>query len=484
MENAGKFYIDGAWVSPKSSKSIDIINPATAKSVGTLAMGNAEDAKTAIAAAKRAFEDYSGWTRQQRLDLLGSIMEVYGRRMGEVAEAISTEMGAPLAALAEPAQAATMMGHLDVTMGILKDYIFHEDHGSTRIQREPIGVCGLITPWNWPMHQIGAKVAPALAAGCTMVLKPSELAPLSPVLFAEILHEAGVPAGVFNLVNGDGPEVGSVLASHPDVDFVSFTGSTRAGVLVSQAAAPTIKKVALELGGKSANILLEDADFATAVPGGVGPMLMNSGQNCNAPSRMLVPRARLAEVEALAAEAASITVGSPMDAGTAMGPLANAAQFKKVQSMIEKGIDEGAKLVCGGVGKPDGLEDGYYVKPTIFSDVTNDMSIARQEIFGPVLCILPYDSEDEAIQIANDSEYGLSGYVSSADHGRATAVASKLRTGNVHVNGAEPDFMGAFGGYKKSGLGREWGKFGFEEYLEVKSVFGYDGGYPLLKAYS
>lgn len=476
MSNLQKFYINGAWATPKSSQTMDTINPATEKSVGTLAMGSKEDAHDAIAAARKAFADYSTWTVAQRLDLLGSIMSVYERRMGEVADAISTEMGAPLANLALPAQAATMMGHLDVNRGILENYQFHEDHGSTRIVREPIGVCGLITPWNWPMHQIGAKVAPALATGCTMVLKPSELAPLSPIIFAEILHEAGVPAGVFNLVNGNGPDVGAVLSSHPDIDFVSFTGSPQAGVKVSQSAAPTIKKVALELGGKSANILLDDADFETAVADGVGPMLMNSGQNCNAPSRMLVPRARLAQVEALAAAAANVPVGDPKSEGTAMGPLANAAQFKKVQAMIQKGIDEGAKLVCGGTGKPDGLTDGYYAKPTVFSGVTNDMSIARDEIFGPVLCILPYDSEEDAVRIANDSDYGLSGYVSSADHARATSVAAQLRTGNVHVNGAEPDFMGSFGGYKQSGTGREWGKFGFEEYLEVKSVFGFSQG--------
>ncbi|PHR91683.1 MAG: aldehyde dehydrogenase family protein [Robiginitomaculum sp.] len=476
MPNTEKFYINGKWITPQSDRRTEVINPATLQPAGKIALGSKEDAEMAIAAARNAFDDYSTWSCEQRLDLMGSILSVYQRRIGEIAAAISTEMGAPLKNLAEPAQAATMLGHLEINMNILKHYQFHEDQGSTRIQREPIGVCGMITPWNWPIHQIGAKVAPALAAGCTMVLKPSELAPLSAILFAEIMDEAGVPAGVFNLVNGDGPTVGSVLASHPDIDFVSFTGSTRAGVLVSEAAAPTVKKVALELGGKSANILLEDADFETSVPEGVAAMLMNSGQNCNAPSRMLVPRTRLAEVEELAKAAMKVVVGDPVAEDTAMGPLANKPQFKKVQSMIQKGIDEGGKVICGGVGKPDGLDQGYFAKPTIFSNVTNDMAIAREEIFGPVLCILPYDSEDDAVSIANDSDYGLSGYVSSNDRARAKAVAAKLRTGNVHLNGADPDFMGAFGGYKKSGLGREWGKFGFEEYLEVKTIFGHNDG--------
>lgn len=476
MSNTEKFYINGKWITPQSDRRTEVINPATLQPAGKIALGSKEDVEMAIAAARNAFDDYSTWSCEQRLDLMGSILSVYQRRIGEIAAAISTEMGAPLKNLAEPAQAATMLGHLEINMNILKSYQFHEDQGSTRIQREPIGVCGMITPWNWPIHQIGAKVAPALAAGCTMVLKPSELAPLSAILFAEIMDEADVPAGVFNLVNGDGPTVGSVLASHPDIDFVSFTGSTRAGVLVSEAAAPTVKKVALELGGKSANILLEDADFETSVPEGVGAMLMNSGQNCNAPSRMLVPRNRLAEVEELAKAAMKVGVGDPVAEDTAMGPLANKSQFKKVQLMIQKGIDEGGKVICGGVGKPDGLDQGYFVKPTIFSNVTNDMAIAREEIFGPVLCILPYDSEDDAVSIANDSDYGLSGYVSSNDRARAKAVAAKLRTGNVHLNGAGPDFMGAFGGYKKSGLGREWGKFGFEEYLEVKTIFGHNDG--------
>lgn len=475
MKNAEQFYIDGAWISPQSGQRTEVINPATESAVATVALGSKEDAELAIAAARNAFASYSNTTREQRLDLLGSIISVYEKRLPEVADAISMEMGAPLTSLAQPMQAGAMLGHLHTIVGILTEYKFHHDQGPTRTQREPMGVCGLITPWNWPIHQIGCKVAPALAAGCTVVLKPSELAPLSALVFADILHEAGVPKGVFNLVNGDGPTVGATLSSHPDVDYVSFTGSTRAGILVSTAAAPTVKKVSLELGGKSANIVLDDADFDTAVAGGVGAMLLNSGQNCNAPSRLLVPRERLAEVEALAkGVASSAVIGDPQAAETTMGPLANKPQFEKVQGLIQTGIDSGATMLCGGVGKPEGIETGYFVKPTIFSSVTNDMTIAREEIFGPVLCIIPYDSEDDAVEIANDTQYGLSGYVSSANLDRARNVASQLRTGNVHINGADGDFAATFGGYKMSGLGREWGTHGFEEFLEVKSIFGYN----------
>ena len=476
MTNTDKFYIDGQWTTPLSQRTHDVVNPARGEVTATVAMGSRDDAEQAIRAARIAFQEFSATTREQRLDLLSAVISVYERRMGEVADAISTEMGAPLKTLAQPMQAGAMLGHLQVVSGVLKDYEFFTDQGATRIQREPIGVCGLITPWNWPIHQIGCKVAPALAAGCTMVLKPSEFAPLSALVFADILHEAGVPQGVFNLVNGDGPTVGSVLASHSEVDFVSFTGSTRAGVLVSTAAAPTVKKVALELGGKSANVLLDDADFEAAVAGGVASMMLNTGQSCNAPSRMLVPRGRLAEVEKIAKAAAeTVVIGDPLDDSTTMGPLANFSQFEKVQNLIQIGIDEEAKLVCGGTGRPAGLGDGFFVKPTLFSDVKNDMTIAREEIFGPVLCIIPFDSEEEAVSIANDTEYGLSGYVSSANLERAQKVASQLRSGNVHLNGAGGDFTASFGGYKRSGLGREWGKHGFEEFLEIKSIFGFSG---------
>ncbi len=474
MTQYERFYIGGEWVEPLSGRRHEVVNPATADPVAMIALGSSEDAERAIAAAKGAFGSFSTTTRGERLDLLASITSAYEKRIGEVADAICSEMGAPLKSFARPVQAATMLGHLQSNAAILKDYAFFEDHGAMRTQREPIGVCGMITPWNWPIHQIGCKVVPALATGCTMVLKPSELAPLSAHVFADILHEAGVPAGVFNLVDGDGPTVGTLLASHPDIDFISFTGSTRAGVEVSRAAAPTVKKVGLELGGKSANILLEDADFETAVARGMAAMLRNTGQNCNAPSRLLVPRARLAQAEQVAAGAAArAVIGDPRDEATTMGPLANRPQFEKVQGLIRQGIEEGARLVCGGPGKPADDSPGYFVRPTVFSDVSNDMTIAREEIFGPVMCIIPYDSEEEAVEIANDTEYGLSGYVSSTDLERAQAVAGRLRSGNVHVNGAAPDFQGAFGGYKKSGLGREWGVHGFEEYLEIKSIFGY-----------
>ncbi len=474
MTSSAQFYIDGRWVAPDSQRRHDVINPATEQVAATIALGSSVDVETAIAAARRAFADYSKATRAERLDLLASIEAVYKKRIDEVAEAICTEMGAPLVSLARSRHAGAMLGHLNVVSEILKDYAFFEDNNHTRIQREPIGVCGMITPWNWPIHQIGCKVVPALAAGCTMVLKPSEFAPLSAHIFADILHEAAVPAGVFNLVDGDGPTVGATLASHPEIDFVSFTGSTRAGVEVSRAAAPTVKKVALELGGKSANILLPDADFRSAVAAGVKAMFLNTGQSCNAPSRMLVPRECLDAVESLAADTAlSVVVGSPLEKSTNMGPLANRAQFEKVQALIQTGIDEGAKLVCGGLGKPAEGAPGFYVKPTVFSDVTNAMTIAREEIFGPVLCILPYDSEEQAVEIANDTPYGLSGYVSGKDQKRVQSVASRLRTGNVHINSAAADLSASFGGYKMSGLGREWGRHGLEEYFEIKSVFGF-----------
>ncbi len=474
MKNLQQFFIDGQWVSPASDQHHQVINPATAEPVASIVLGNEADAERAITAARRAFPAYSISSREQRLELLASIRSVYKSRMAEVAEAICTEMGAPLAALALPVQAGTMLSHLKIVSQVLDSYSFHEDLGTTRIQREPIGVCAMITPWNWPIHQIGCKVVPALAAGCTMVLKPSEFAPLSAHVFADILRQAGVPQGVFNLVDGDGPSVGAMLACHPEIDFISFTGSTRAGVQVSAAAAATVKKVALELGGKSPNILLDDANFEKAVSAGMAGMLLNTGQNCNAPSRMLVPRARLAEVETLAAAAAAkAVVGDPTDPLTRVGPLANEAQFVKVQELIGQGIDEGAKLVCGGLGKPDGVGVGFFVRPTVFSQVSNHMTIARQEIFGPVLSIIPYDEEDQAVEIANDTPFGLSAYVSSANLQRAQAVANRLRTGNVHINGAPGDFAATFGGYKQSGLGREWGRHGFEEYLEIKSVFGF-----------
>ena len=469
-----QFYINGEWVDPVDPKSLDVINPATEEVIGKIAMGNSQDVNKAVAAAKEAFESFSQTTKEERLALMGKILEVYQSRYDEIAETISSEMGAPLW-LSKAAQAATGAGHFGTFMEVLKNYNFDEDKGTTRLRKEPVGVCGLITPWNWPINQIACKVAPALAAGCTMVLKPSEVSPLNAVIFAEVLHEAGVPAGVFNLVNGDGLSVGEAMSSHPDIDMMSFTGSTRAGVAVAKASADTVKRVSQELGGKSANIILDDADFNQSVAGGVTGCFMNSGQSCNAPTRMLVPADRQDEAVAIAKATAEATVvGDPKEvAAGGIGPVVSEVQFNKIQGLIEKGIEEGATLVAGGPGKPEGFNAGYYVKPTIFSDVSNDMTIAREEIFGPVLSILPYKDEDDAISIANDTEYGLSGYVSGSQE-KAQKFAEKFRSGNVHVNGAGPDFNAPFGGYKKSGNGREWGDLGFEEFLEIKAILGYN----------
>ena len=474
MRDYRKFYIGGEWVDPIESQPFDVINPATEEKVGVISLGGRADVDRAVTAARRAFETFARSTREERSELLGRIVTAYKRRHDDMAQAITEEMGAPLATLSKPAQASAGLGHFQTAAALLKDFVFEKSLGTTRIVREPIGVAGLITPWNWPANQIACKVAPALAAGCTMVLKPSEIAPFSAHVLAEILAEAGVPPGVFNLVDGDGATVGAALAAHPGLDMVSFTGSTRAGTLVAKAAADTVKKVALELGGKSANIVLDDADFTKAVGHGVSAMMVNTGQSCNAPSRMLVPAHRLEEAEQIAAAAAArLVVGDPLDPKTRIGPLASAAQFAKVQDFIRLGVEAGARLVCGGPGRPDGLPRGYYARPTVFSRVSNDMSIAREEIFGPVLCIIPYASEDEAVAIANDTPYGLSGYVQSGSVERARAVAARLRTGNVHLNGAPPDFAAPFGGYKQSGVGREWGAFGIEEFLEVKAVMGY-----------
>ena len=474
MKECMQFYINGEWVDPVDPKHLDVINPATEETIGKIAMGNSTDVDKAVAAAKEAFESFSQTSKEERLALMGKILEVYQSRYDEIAETISSEMGAPLW-LSKAAQAATGAGHFGTFMEVLKNYNFNEDKGTTRLRKEPVGVCGLITPWNWPINQIACKVAPALAAGCTMVLKPSEVSPLNAIIFAEVLHEAGVPSGVFNLVNGDGLNVGEAMSSHPDIDMMSFTGSTRAGVAVAKASADTVKRVSQELGGKSANIILDDADFNQSVAGGVTGCFMNSGQSCNAPTRMLVPADRQDEAVAIAKATAEATiVGDPKEvAAGGIGPVVSEVQFNKIQGLIEKGIEEGATLVAGGPGKPDGFNAGYYVKPTIFSDVSNDMTIAREEIFGPVLSILPYKDEDEAISIANDTEYGLSGYVSGSQE-KAQKFAEKFRSGNVHVNGAGPDFNAPFGGYKKSGNGREWGDLGFEEFLEIKAILGYN----------
>jgi aldehyde dehydrogenase (NAD+) len=471
MKEHLKFYINGEWVDPVTPRTLDVINPATEEAIATISMGSAADVDQAVAAAKAAFETFGRTTPAERVELFGSILAEYTKRFDEIAETISAEMGAPIW-LSRAAQATTGQMHFMTAMNILKDYQFEEMKGRYRLRKEPVGVCGLITPWNWPVNQIACKVAPALAAGCTMVLKPSEVAPLNAIILAEILDAAGVPKGVFNLVNGDGLEVGEALSSHPDIHMMSFTGSTRAGIAVAKASADTVKRVAQELGGKSANIVLEDADLGKAVTSGVAAMMQNSGQSCNAPSRMLVPASRNDEALAIARAAAENTrAGDPFADGTNIGPVVSKVQFDKIQALIQKGIDEGATLVTGGTGRPDGLNVGYYVKPTIFGNVTNDMTIAQEEIFGPVLTILPYQTEEEAIRIANDTPYGLSGYVQSGDVNHALEVAAQIRTGNVHINGSGPDFNAPFGGYKASGNGREWGELGFEEFLETKAVF-------------
>jgi len=472
MDNARKFYINGEWVDPISTDTIAVVNPATEEVFETIAAGNNEDVDAAVAAAKAAFVSFSQTSKDERIALLEKVIEVYKTRMGDIAAAVTSEMGAP-SGLANGAQAPAGLGHVMATLKALKNHEFEEVMGTTTVVEEPVGVCAFITPWNWPLNQIMTKVAPALATGCTMVLKPSEVAPLNALIVAEVLHEAGVPAGVFNLVNGNGLDVGVPLTSHPDVDMVSFTGSTRAGVSVAENAAPTVKRVTQELGGKSANVILDDVDVAAVVGRDMFGMCMNTGQSCNAGSRMLVPNAMMDEAIAVAkATAESIPVGDPTAEGIAVGPVVSEAQFLKIQALIQKGIDEGATLVTGGVGRPDGIDKGYFVKPTVFANVTNDMTIAREEIFGPVITILGYGSEEEAIEIANDTEYGLSGYVSSADHDRAVAVARQLRTGMVHVNGAGGDINAPFGGYKRSGNGREWGIHGMKEFLETKSIFG------------
>lgn len=474
MRDYVKFYIDGQWVDPVEPRTLAVENPATQRPGGKISLGSAADVDKAVGAARRAFAGWSQSSREERLDLLQAILAEYQKRTGDLAEAVTEEMGAPPTLAAGP-QVFLGLGHLTTAIDVLKNFSFEEQHGATLVSREPIGVCGLITPWNWPLNQIACKVFPALATGCTMVLKPSEVAPYSGYLFTEILAAAGVPAGVYNLVNGDGPGVGVALASHPGVDMVSFTGSTRAGVDVAIHAAPTVKRVTQELGGKSPNIVLDDSAFADSVRAGVMGMMPNSGQSCNAPSRMLVPSSRLAEAGAIARETVEqVQVGSPDDP-TAIGPVASKAQFEKIQRLIQQGIAEGATVVAGGPGRPDGLDTGYYVKPTVFADVTNDMTIAREEIFGPVLCILGYDDLDQAVEIANDTDYGLAGYVSAADLDAARAVARRIRAGSVAINHAF-DLNAPFGGYKRSGNGREWGELGFHEYLEVKSTLGYGTG--------
>jgi aldehyde dehydrogenase (NAD+) len=473
MQEKLQFYIDGQWVDPVTPKTLDVINPANEEPFAKISMGSKADVDKAVIAARKAFETFAWTTKEERVALLKKIVEVYQSHYGEIVEAISMEMGAPLT-LSKNAQAAIGLGHLNEGIKVLENYEFQTIKGTQAIVREPIGVVGMITPWNWPINQIACKVVPALAAGCTMILKPSEVAPMSALLWAQIMHEAGVPKGVFNLINGDGPAVGEAMSAHPGIDMMSFTGSTRAGIAVAKASADTVKRVAQELGGKSPNIVLDDADLQKAVKSGVMNMMSNSGQSCNAPSRMFVPKAMHDQATQIAKETvAKLKVGDPFAEGTTTGPVVSEVQFNKIQGLIKKGIDEGATLVAGGLGRPDGLNRGYYVRPTIFANVTNDMTIAREEIFGPVLAILPYETEADAIKMANDTVYGLSGYVQSGDITHARKVASQIRAGNVHLNGTGGGMDTPFGGYKQSGTGREWGEFGFEEFLEVKAVTGY-----------
>ncbi len=469
-----KFYIDGEWVTPTGAKTMAVVNPATEEALYDVALGSAVEVDKAVAAARAAFDGFASTSRDERIALLARVIALYTARMKDIGAAISDEMGAPLP-FAERMQAGAGLAQLTSVLEALKTYPFEERLATAIVLREPVGVVGMITPWNWPMNQMACKVAPALAAGCTMVLKPSEYTPTSALIFAEILHEAGVPKGVFNLVNGLGPEVGATISAHPHLDMISFTGSTRAGIDVAKRAAPTVKRVSQELGGKSANIILEDADFLKAVTGGTMHCFQNSGQSCNAPTRMLVPHGRMDEATSIAKAVADRTrPGAPRAAGTTIGPVVHRTQWDKIQALIKKGIDEGAALAAGGPGRPADLNKGFYVRPTVFSNVTNDMTIACDEIFGPVLSIIGYKDEDDAVRIANDTPYGLAGYVSSGDVARARRVARRIRAGSVTMNGASIEMAAPFGGYKQSGNGREWGRFGLEEFLEVKAVAGWE----------
>ncbi|HVC02945.1 MAG TPA: aldehyde dehydrogenase family protein [Steroidobacteraceae bacterium] len=474
MYDERKFYIDGRWVDPAEPKEFQVINPATEDVAGVISMGGAKDVDRAVAAARRAFDDFSRTTPAQRLALLERMLQRYQAHYDEIGAAISAEMGAPIS-LAKGSQAGCGTGHLEAMIEVMKSFKFEQIRASTRIVLEPVGVCALITPWNWPINQVAAKVVPALAAGCTMVLKPSEFSPFSAILWARVMDEAGVPHGVFNLVNGDGLHVGAPLVAHPDIDMVAFTGSTRAGTEIAKSAAASVKRVQQELGGKSPNVLLDDADLERAVKRSVLHVFQNTGQSCNAPTRLLVPEGKLAAVEELAKRVASaVVVGDPASPATQMGPVVSKIQFDRVQNHIKSGIAEGAKVLIGGLGLPDGLKKGYYIRPTIFSNVRNDMSIAREEIFGPVLCILPYKTEDEAVRIANDTPYGLSGYVWSRDNAHARRVADRIRAGQVTINGAAGDWQTPFGGFKMSGNGREYGEYGLRDFLETKAVIGVD----------
>ena len=472
MKHYGRFYIDGEWVDPVEPRSFELINPATERPFGTISLGNAEDVDRAVKAARRVFPLFSSTTKAERIDMLERIVAKFEAREEDVMAAISLEMGAPRSLKGHTATALAAFKQAIIT---LRDYEFETCLGNNIVRREPIGVCGLITAWNWPIQLLSTKLASAFAAGCPVVVKPSEFTPVSAIVLAEVLHDAGVPKGAFNLVNGDGPTVGAAICSHPDVDLVSFTGSTRAGILVAEAAAPTVKRVCQELGGKSANIILPDADLEAAARWNIARGFSNTAQSCHAPTRILAQKQQVEKIVGLLAqEVGKVRIGDPQDLATTMGPVVNKAQFDRIQKYIKIGIEEGARLVCGGLGRPEGVERGYYVKPTIFADVTPAMTIAKEEIFGPVLAVLAYSDESEAIAVANDTPYGLGGYVFSSDRARARAVGAQLRAGRIFCNGAPANYVAPMGGYKQSGNGREMGVFGLEEYLEVKAMIGFD----------
>jgi aldehyde dehydrogenase (NAD+) len=472
-KNDTKFYIDGEWVEPAVPNLFDVINPATEEVAGQISLGSARDVDRAVTAARRAFPSYSATSRDVRLALLKQIIALYEERADELSSAMTAEMGSPIT-FSHEVQTVNALNHFKEMVSVLSSYKFESFMDNTLIRREPIGVCGLITPWNWPLNQVTSKLAPAIASGCTSVLKPSEIAPLSTILLMEILHDAGLPKGVVNLVNGDGPTVGEAISAHPGIDMVSFTGSTRAGILVAKAAAATVKRVCQELGGKSPNIVMQGADLAKVVPAGVLRCYTNTGQSCQAPTRMLTHHSQRDDAVAFAKKTAeAVQLGDPLDPKTQMGPVVSKAQFDKIQGLIEKGIKEGATLVCGGPGRPAGFNRGYYVRPTVFADVTPDMTIAKEEIFGPVLSMMAYGSEDEAVEIANNTSYGLAGYVQAGSIEDARRIGTQIRAGRIYLNGAPANNKVPFGGYKQSGNGREHGVFGFEEYLEVKAMLGY-----------
>ena len=473
MSHSLQFFIDGAWVDPIEPRTLDVVNPATEEVIGQVSVGSKEDVDAAVAAARRAFDSFSKTTPAERIDLLTRIREAYRARYDDLVRAVSDEMGAP-STLSRNAHVAVPIAHIDKMIEVLGTFEFERLQGTTLIAKEPIGVIGMITPWNWPLNQIACKICPAIAAGCTMVLKPSGVAPLDAIILAEVMEAAGTPPGVFNLVNGDGSGVGVALSAHPDVDMISFTGSVRAGVAIAKVAADTVKRVHQELGSKAANILLDDVDFEAAVTAGVARCFNNSGQSCISPTRMLIPAAARDQVLDIARRAAeAVKIGLPSDPETTMGPVASKAQFDTIQRLIQSGIDEGATLVTGGIGRPEGMSRGYYVKPTIFADVTPHMRIAREEIFGPVLSIMSYESEGDAVALANNTEYGLAAYVQSTDRSRAQNVARQMRAGRVEVNYPPIDMNAPFGGYKQSGNGREWGEWGLEEFLEIKGIVGF-----------